>query len=80
MIYRCILALLHVLTPHCSSSPEGNPHIEIRTKIGTIEVELYPEKAPQTVRAILSYIDVGLYKDGSFYRVLNMNNQPSDAW
>jgi peptidyl-prolyl cis-trans isomerase A (cyclophilin A) len=42
-------------------------------------VELYPDKAPKTVAAILSYIDSGLYRDASFYRVLNMDNQPSDA-
>ena len=57
-----------------------NPHIEIQTSIGDIEVELYPEKAPNSVAAFLSYIDSGFYKNTTFYRVLNNENQPSDAF
>ncbi|MGB8192665.1 MAG: peptidylprolyl isomerase [Chitinophagaceae bacterium] len=63
----------------CSSPEYKNPHVEIRTSHGDIEVELYPDKAPKSVAAFLSYVDAGLYKDGSFYRVLNMDNQPSNA-
>ena len=76
---RLVIALFVLMLAGCSVNNNQNPHIEIRTRIGNIEVELYPDKAPQTVRAILSYIDSGFYKDASFYRVLNMNNQPSDA-
>jgi peptidyl-prolyl cis-trans isomerase A (cyclophilin A) len=79
MIYRFVIAVVFMICTGCSSSESRNTHIEIRTKIGNIEVELYQDKAPQTVRAILSYIDSGFYKDASFYRVLNMDNQPSDA-
>lgn len=55
------------------------PHIEIRTQLGDIEVELYPDQAPKTVSAFLDYIEKGYYKDASFYRVLNDENQPSNA-
>ena len=79
MKYRYLIAALGFMLSGCSSTEQRNPHIELRTKIGNIEVELFPDKAPQTVAAILSYIDSGLYKDASFYRVLNMGNQPSDA-
>ena len=79
MIYRFVIVVLSIIFTSCSSSENRNTHIEIRTKVGNIEVELYEDKAPQTVRAILSYIDSGFYKDASFYRVLNMDNQPSDA-
>ncbi|MCW3108772.1 MAG: peptidylprolyl isomerase [Segetibacter sp.] len=58
----------------------ANPHIEIQTKAGNIEIELYPGKAPKSVAAFLSYIDSGYYKNASFYRVLNLDNQPSDAY
>ena len=47
--------------------------------MGDIQVELFPAQAPQTVKAILAYIDSGLYRDAALYRVLNMANQPSDA-
>ena len=48
----------------------ANPHIEIQTKFGDIEVELFPAKAPKTVAAFLSYVDSGFYKNSYFYRVL----------
>ncbi|HTF29310.1 MAG TPA: peptidylprolyl isomerase [Flavitalea sp.] len=51
----------------------------MRTKFGDIELELFPDKAPKTVAAFLSYIDSGFYKNSNFYRVLNMDNQPSNA-
>lgn len=79
MLNRVFIALLLLATSSCSSSNRKNPHIEIQTKLGNIELELFIDKAPQTVSAVLSYIDSGLYRDAAFYRVLNMDNQPSDA-
>jgi len=61
-----IISLAFLLS--CNSNK--NPHIQISTNFGNIEAELYPEKAPKTVAAFLSYIDSGLYKNSSFYRVL----------
>jgi peptidyl-prolyl cis-trans isomerase A (cyclophilin A) len=63
----------------CNNSGNKNPHIMISTEAGDIEVELYPDKAPHTATAFLSYIDSGFYKNSNFYRVLNDDNQPSDA-
>jgi len=57
----------------------ANPHIEMQTSLGDVEIELYPTKAPKTVAAFLSYIDSGFYKNASFYRVLTDDNQPSNA-
>ena len=74
----CLIALI-TLVSACSSHRSGNPHIEIQTSLGDIEVELYPSKAPKTVAAFLSYIDSGFYKNASFYRVLTDDNQPSNA-
>lgn len=53
-----------------------NPHIIIESFYGDIEVELYPDKAPKSVAAFLSYIDSGFYKNSSFYRILSTDNQP----
>lgn len=78
MRYLTIIALIISFFFSCRPSYK-EPHIEIQTKLGDIEIELYPTKAPKTVAAILSYIDSGFYKDCNFYRVLNDNNQPSDA-
>src|SRR5882757_8984513 len=67
------------LLPGCSSSNPATPHILIRTQAGDIEIELYPRQAPRTAGAFLSYVDSGFYKNSNFYRVLNDDNQSSDA-
>ena len=53
-----------------SCNNNKNLQILITTSLGNIEAELYPDKAPKTVAAFLSYIDSGFYKNSSFYRVL----------
>jgi peptidyl-prolyl cis-trans isomerase A (cyclophilin A) len=63
----------------CNNAANKNPHIMISTEAGDIEVELYPDKAPHTTAAFLAYVDAGFYKNSNFYRVLNDDNQPSDA-
>lgn len=70
--FLCLLAA-------CGSTDQKQPHIVIKTQEGDIELELYPEKAPQTVKAFLAYVDSGAYTNSSFYRVLNDDNQASDA-
>lgn len=74
--YFFIVALSLLMA--CSTKYK-NPHIEIQTSLGDIEVELYPGQAPATVKAFLSYVKAGYYKNSSFYRVLNNDNQPSNA-
>jgi len=74
-----ILVLLFSLSLYSCSTNYKNPHVRIETRLGDIEIELYPEQAPQTVAAFLSYIDSWFYKDASFYRVLNTDNQSMDA-
>jgi peptidyl-prolyl cis-trans isomerase A (cyclophilin A) len=71
--------LLFILMASCSR-PEGkNPRLLIETSLGDITVEVYPDKAKQSAGAFLANAEAGLYTDGSFYRVLNMENQPSNA-
>jgi peptidyl-prolyl cis-trans isomerase A (cyclophilin A) len=65
-----------ILLTACSSSDPHTPHITIKTSAGDIEVELYPGQAPRTAGAFLQYVDSGFYKNSSFYRVLNDDNQP----
>lgn len=74
-----ILILLYVLFS-CSAPKYKYPRILIDTKLGNIEVELYPDKAPKSVTAFLSYVDSGFYTNSSFYRVLKEENQPSASF
>src|SRR5688572_6074623 len=74
----CLL-LLTIVWFSCSSPDHKNPHIIIETRQGDIEIELYPDQAPKSVAAFLDYVKRGYYKNASFYRVLNNDNQPSNA-
>ena len=53
----------------------SNPTIDIKTYYGDIIIELYPQKAPKTVAAFLSYVDSGYFKNTTFYRVLKKEDQ-----
>jgi len=78
MNYRFFIVAVLMLV-NCAEPKTGNPHVEITTRFGDIEVELYPKQAPVTVAAFLSYIDSGYYDKSSFYRVLVDEDQPSYA-
>ena len=45
-------------------------NIEIITNHGSIKLELYPEKAPQTVANFLRYIEDGFFTETLFHRVI----------
>ena len=47
----------------------ANPQVEIKTDMGTIIVELYPDKAPETVANFLQYVKKGQYNGTIFHRV-----------
>jgi len=49
----------------------ANPKILIKTSKGDIEAELFLDKAPETVKNFLSYVDKGHYKGTTFHRVIN---------
>ena len=72
------LAILALLT--CNEKKLRNPHVVIQTRPGNIEVELFADKAPKSVAAFLRNVDSGYYVNATFYRVLNQDNQPSDAF
>lgn len=69
------LLILLILCVGCNN----NPRILIKTELGNIVVELYPEKAPVTVSNFLRYVEDDRYKGACFYRVVRMDNQPEDS-
>jgi peptidyl-prolyl cis-trans isomerase A (cyclophilin A) len=79
MKYKKFLIVAVCFLAVCCSPAYKNPHVLMETKLGDIEIELYPKQAPKSVAAFLSYIDSGYYKDATFYRVLRDDEQPSDA-
>ena len=80
MLYKFLLLLLTINIISCSHPIYTNPHVKIETQFGDIEVELYPDKAPKSVAAFLSYVDSGFYKHSSFYRTLKEEDQPSASF
>ncbi len=48
----------------------ANPKVELKTTLGTIVIELYPENAPKTVENFVQYVKVGFYDGTIFHRVI----------
>jgi cyclophilin family peptidyl-prolyl cis-trans isomerase len=53
------------------ASGKDYPMVEITTSLGTIKVELYPDKAPKTVANFLAYVDDKFYDGTIFHRVIS---------
>ena len=49
----------------------ASPQVEIKTNMGAITVELYPDKAPETVKNFLQYAQDGFYNGTVFHRVID---------
>lgn len=47
-----------------------SPKVELTTDLGTITLELFPEKAPETVKNFLRYCNDGFYAGTIFHRVI----------
>ena len=72
-------------------SSESSPRIVMETSKGNILIELYPDKAPLTVKNFMAYVDSGYYDGTIFHRVIpsfmiqgggftsDMNRKPTKA-
>ena len=67
-----LLALLALsFGAHAASPAKANPQVRITTNLGVIEAELYADKAPLTVKNVLSYVERGYYNGTIFHRVMS---------
>ena len=48
-----------------------NPRVRIETDFGTLEAELFPQRAPRTVANFLRYVADGSYDGTAFHRVID---------
>jgi len=48
----------------------ANPKVKMDTNKGTVIIELFPDKAPKTVKNFLHYVDEGKYNNTIFHRVI----------
>lgn len=65
---RSLVALIAVFWS--LASPAANPQVELKTNMGTIALELFPERAPATVENFLQYVKDGHYDGTLFHRVI----------
>ena len=67
----CALLLLPILAAFTASAQESNPIVVVKTSMGSFNIELYPDKAPVTVKNFLMYVDEGFYSGTLFHRVID---------
>ncbi|MEP7167060.1 MAG: peptidylprolyl isomerase [Candidatus Woesebacteria bacterium] len=65
-------------TPKGKNAKVTKQYVDIQTAKGTIELELYPDKAPGTVSNFLEKVKSGFYKGLTFHRVENWVIQGGD--
>ena len=76
MLVLALVAALAAQTPPVSSTPQPtakampHPVDTIKTSLGSIELELFPDKAPKTVENFLAYVKAGHYDGSVFHRVI----------
>ena len=68
-LLRGVYALL--LTCSLAVHAQSLPRVQIVTSLGTIEAELYPEKAPKTVANFVQYVREKHYDQTIFHRVIS---------
>jgi peptidyl-prolyl cis-trans isomerase B (cyclophilin B) len=61
------LSVLAAVTPVAAAE---NPKVILETTKGQFTIELYPGKAPETVKNFLAYVDAGFYNGTIFHRVI----------
>ena len=70
---RRILIIMMILFSLLSTTAEAakNPKVVLETSMGDITLELYPDKAPVTVKNFLTYVDEKFYDGTIFHRVIS---------
>jgi peptidyl-prolyl cis-trans isomerase A (cyclophilin A) len=63
-----MLAACFLVSSSCAA--EKNPVVVMETSMGTIKIELDPDKAPTTVKNFLDYVDAKFYDGTVFHRVI----------
>ncbi len=65
-----LVALFLSSSVFAESEPKTNPQVLMETNLGTFVIELYPDKAPNTVKNFLTYVNDGFYDSTIFHRVI----------
>ena len=52
-------------------TPVKNPAVVMKTSLGSVTIELYPDKAPESVKNFLQYVNDKFYDGTTFHRVIS---------
>ncbi|MDB5771063.1 MAG: peptidylprolyl isomerase [Burkholderia sp.] len=66
-----LLAALSLASAVQGVQAADQPQVTLKTNMGDIVLELYPDKAPKSVANFLSYVKSGHYSGTVFHRVIN---------
>ena len=68
----CLVLIMLVVVQSAAGADQAavNPQVALVTSKGRIVIELFPQKAPATVKNFLSYVDAGFYDGTVFHRVI----------
>jgi len=69
-LFVVLAALVALAAAGVSMAADGNPKVEMETSKGKFVIELFPEKAPETVKNFLNYVDTKFYDGTIFHRVI----------
>ena len=65
----CVVALAG-MAAMAAPAHAANPVVVVETSMGTIEIELFADKSPGTVKNFLAYVDDKFYDGTIFHRVI----------
>jgi peptidyl-prolyl cis-trans isomerase A (cyclophilin A)/peptidyl-prolyl cis-trans isomerase B (cyclophilin B) len=66
-----LVAALSLSGAMIGAQAADNPKVSLKTNMGEIVLELYPEKAPKSVENFLQYVKSGHYNGTVFHRVIS---------
>lgn len=68
----CVVLIMLVVVQSAAAADQAavNPRVALVTSKGRIVIELFPQKAPATVKNFLAYVDAGFYDGTVFHRVI----------
>ena len=69
-LFVVISVLVTFATAGVDMAAAANPKVEMETTKGKFVIELFPEKAPDTVKNFLNYVDTKCYDGTIFHRVI----------
>ncbi len=69
MTFRSVMGILLLLSV-INTCIAANPVVKLQTNYGDMELELYAEKSPKTVKNFLRYVNEGRYNGTVFHRVV----------